>query len=207
MGLKIAVLSESSTGLERSLGGRSAGRCRARASQAIFRGSDGLAWPIVSGYKPGKSRQPPRATFSHFFHGCPQFGPPTLHLTGSVRRARTTSPSDPLHPGGRGHSTFISSSIGPRMLMPASATRCTAPACCSCVLCEYMVAIMDWASRRVLSWRLSNTMDIELCLEALTDALERFGVAEVFNTDSENHVAGSPASRSRLRCRTPACGA
>ena len=47
----------------------------------------------------------------------------------------------------------------------------------------YLVAIMDWASRRVLAWRLSNTMDTEFCLEALTDALERFGGAQIFNTD------------------------
>ena len=42
---------------------------------------------------------------------------------------------------------------------------------------------MDWASRRVLAWRLSNTMDTKFCLEALTDALEHFGGAEIFNTD------------------------
>ena len=42
---------------------------------------------------------------------------------------------------------------------------------------------MDWASRRVLAWRLSNTMDTEFCLEALTDALVHFGGAEIFNTD------------------------
>ena len=47
----------------------------------------------------------------------------------------------------------------------------------------YLVAIMDWASRRVLAWRLSNTMDTEFCLQALTDALERYGGADIFNTD------------------------
>ena len=47
----------------------------------------------------------------------------------------------------------------------------------------YLVAIMDWASRRVLAWRLSNTMDTKFCLEALTDALVHFGGAEIFNTD------------------------
>ena len=47
----------------------------------------------------------------------------------------------------------------------------------------YLVAIMDWASRRVLAWRLSNTMDTRFCLEALTDALVHFGGAEIFNTD------------------------
>jgi len=39
----------------------------------------------------------------------------------------------------------------------------------------YLVAIMDWASRRVLSWRLSNTLDTMFCTEALEEALERFG--------------------------------
>jgi len=47
----------------------------------------------------------------------------------------------------------------------------------------YLVAIMDWASRKVLSWRLSNTMDVEFCLEALNDALARFGRPGIFNTD------------------------
>ena len=47
----------------------------------------------------------------------------------------------------------------------------------------YLVAIMDWASRRVLAWRLSNTMDTEFCLEALTEALAQHGTPEIFNTD------------------------
>jgi putative transposase len=47
----------------------------------------------------------------------------------------------------------------------------------------YLVAIMDWASRKVLAWRLSNTMDAEFCVEALKEALERFGKPEIFNTD------------------------
>jgi len=47
----------------------------------------------------------------------------------------------------------------------------------------YVVAIMDWASRAVLSWRLSNTMDASFCLEALEEALARFGKPEIFNTD------------------------
>ena len=46
----------------------------------------------------------------------------------------------------------------------------------------YLVAIMDWYSRRVLSWRLSNTLDTEFCLEALEEALEN-GKPEIFNTD------------------------
>jgi putative transposase len=47
----------------------------------------------------------------------------------------------------------------------------------------YLVAIMDWATRKVLSWRVSNTMDVEFCLEALEEALARFGRPEIFNTD------------------------
>ena len=43
---------------------------------------------------------------------------------------------------------------------------------------------MDWASRRVLARRLSNTMDTEFCLEALTEAGQRLGGAEAFNTAS-----------------------
>jgi putative transposase len=47
----------------------------------------------------------------------------------------------------------------------------------------YLVAIMDWMSRKVLAWRVSNTMDVEFCLEALEEALDRFGPPEIFNTD------------------------
>ena len=47
----------------------------------------------------------------------------------------------------------------------------------------YLVAVMDWASRRVLSWRLSNTLDARFCTDALTEALERYGRPEIFNTD------------------------
>jgi len=47
----------------------------------------------------------------------------------------------------------------------------------------YLVAVMDWASRRVLSWRLSNTLDASFCIEALQEALERYDAPEIFNTD------------------------
>jgi putative transposase len=47
----------------------------------------------------------------------------------------------------------------------------------------YLVAVMDWSSRAVLSWRLSNTMDTSFCIEALEEALARFGKPEIFNTD------------------------
>ena len=47
----------------------------------------------------------------------------------------------------------------------------------------YLVAIIDWASRAVLAWRLSNTIDSRFCVEALEEALERYGKPMIFNTD------------------------
>jgi len=47
----------------------------------------------------------------------------------------------------------------------------------------YLVAIMDWASRKVLAWRLSNTLDASFCVEALKEAIARYGRPEIFNTD------------------------
>ncbi len=47
----------------------------------------------------------------------------------------------------------------------------------------YLVAIMDWATRHVLAWWLSNTMDARFCIEALNEALARYGRPEIFNTD------------------------
>ena len=47
----------------------------------------------------------------------------------------------------------------------------------------YLVAVMDWASRKVLAWRLSNTLDASFCTEALEEAIRKYGVPEIFNTD------------------------
>ena len=47
----------------------------------------------------------------------------------------------------------------------------------------YLVAIMDWASRKVLAWRLSNTMDADFCVAALAEAIARYGRPNIFNTD------------------------
>ncbi len=47
----------------------------------------------------------------------------------------------------------------------------------------YLVAVMDWFSRRVLSWRVSITMETDFCIEALREALDRHGPPEIFNTD------------------------
>lgn len=47
----------------------------------------------------------------------------------------------------------------------------------------YLIAVIDWYSRKVLSWRISNSMDVSFCTEALQEALENHGTPEIFNTD------------------------
>jgi putative transposase len=47
----------------------------------------------------------------------------------------------------------------------------------------YLVAVMDWYSRKILSWRVSNTLDTDFCIEAVEEALSRYGAPEIFNTD------------------------
>jgi putative transposase len=51
----------------------------------------------------------------------------------------------------------------------------------------YLVAIIDWYSRRVLAWRISNSMDASFCVDCLEDALRRRGKPEVFNSDQGSH--------------------
>ena len=63
----------------------------------------------------------------------------------------------------------------------------------------YLVAIMDWASRKVLAWRLSNTMDAAFCVRKRW----RFGRPEIFNTDQG---VSSPAPTSPTCCAMPKCG-
>lgn len=77
----------------------------------------------------------------------------------------------------------------------------------------YLVAIMDWHSRKVLSWRISNTLETAFCIEALEEALSRYGAPEIFNTDQgaqftsnaftkvlkDNHVAISMDGRGRCQ--------
>src|SRR5206468_8121324 len=55
----------------------------------------------------------------------------------------------------------------------------------------YLVAVMDWATRKVLAWRVSNTMDVAFCVEAVQEALARFGCPEIFNTDQGSQFTSS----------------
>jgi putative transposase len=54
----------------------------------------------------------------------------------------------------------------------------------------YLAVVLDWATRRVLSWRLSITMEAAFCIETLQDALARHGKPEIFNTDQGSQFTG-----------------
>ena len=64
-----------------------------------------------------------------------------------------------------------------------------------------MAAVIDWYSKAILSWKISNTMDTALVMDALNDALEQYGQPEIFNTDqgsqytSHEHTLVQPLSR------------
>ncbi len=62
----------------------------------------------------------------------------------------------------------------------------------------YLAAVVDWFSRKALAWRFSITMDANLCIEAVEEAMARFGKPEIFNTE-RIRVRSSPARPS------PAC--
>ena len=55
----------------------------------------------------------------------------------------------------------------------------------------YLVAVMDWYSRKVLSWRISNSMTADFCVEALEEAIARYGAPEIFNTDQGSQFTAS----------------
>ena len=58
----------------------------------------------------------------------------------------------------------------------------------------YLAAVVDWFSRRVLAWRLSITMEVDFCLEAVEEALAKYGRAEIFNTDQGSQFTSAAFS-------------
>jgi len=62
----------------------------------------------------------------------------------------------------------------------------------------YLTAVMDWCSRKILTWRVSITMDTAFCMEAVEEALRRHGTPEIFNTDQGSQFT-SEAFTSLLR--------
>jgi len=67
----------------------------------------------------------------------------------------------------------------------------------------YLVAIMDWRTRKVLSWRTSNTVEADFCVEALNEAISEFGAPEIMNND-QGSLFTCFARTDRLR-RTGVC--
>jgi putative transposase len=100
----------------------------------------------------------------------------TMGIQALAPKRRTTKP----HPGHR---------IYPYLLRGRKITRAGEVWCADVTYLPmargfcYLVAVMDWASRRVLSWRLSSTLDASFCVEALEEALRRYDPPEIFNTD------------------------
>ena len=68
----------------------------------------------------------------------------------------------------------------------------------------YLAAVVDWFSRRVLAWRLSITMEVEFCLDAVEEALARYGRPEIFNTD-QSLPRRRPGAASSPAPHSPAC--
>src|SRR5713226_4953791 len=59
----------------------------------------------------------------------------------------------------------------------------------------YLAAVVDWFSRRVLCWRVSITMEVEFCLDALEEALARYSKPEIFNTDQGSQPGFNQSSQ------------
>jgi putative transposase len=99
-----------------------------------------------------------------------------MGLAAIYQKPRTSEP----HPGHRTYKYLLRGLTidGPNQVWCADITYI--PMRCGFL---YLVAVMDWATRKVLAWRLSNTMDAEFCIRALEEALSRFGAPEIFNTD------------------------
>jgi putative transposase len=62
----------------------------------------------------------------------------------------------------------------------------------------YLAAVMDWATRRVLAWRVSNTLTADFCLEAVEEAIARYGKPEIFNTNQGTQPRLNWSSQHRL---------
>src|SRR5215468_10490605 len=70
----------------------------------------------------------------------------------------------------------------------------------------YLVVIMDWVSRAVLAWRVSNTLGADFCVEALEEALSRYGRPEIFNTDQGSQFTSDDFTNTLKRTRSPSAG-
>ena len=69
----------------------------------------------------------------------------------------------------------------------------------------YLVAIMDWFSRKVLAWRLSNSMDDDCCVDALKEALAKHGAPEIFNTDQGSQFTNGARIEVLIEAKVKVC--
>ena len=106
-----------------------------------------------------------------------------------VRRLMATMGLAPIYQGPRTTAAVSEHRIYPYLLRNLTVDRPNQVWCADITFIPmrrgflYLVAVMDWSTRRVLSWRLSNTMDVEFCIAALEEALARFGRPDIFNSD------------------------
>jgi len=116
-----------------------------------------------------------------------------------IQRLMRTMGLEPIYPRKKLSQPGLDHRIYPYLLRNVTISECDHVWCTDITYIPmkrgflYLVAIMDWHSRRVLSWRLSNTLDTRFCLEALEEAIERTGrTPRIFNTDQGR---GGPVSR------------
>ena len=67
----------------------------------------------------------------------------------------------------------------------------------------YLAVVLDWATRRILAWRLSNSLTADFCVEALEEAITRYGVPEIMNTDQGSQFTGSEFIATLTAARHP----
>jgi putative transposase len=58
----------------------------------------------------------------------------------------------------------------------------------------YLGAVMDWVTRKVLAWRISNTLEADFCVEALNEAIHKFGPPEIMNYDRSSRPSPGPTA-------------
>jgi len=111
-----------------------------------------------------------------------------MGIEATLRRPRTTKPEP-------GHKIYPYLLRRMAVTRPNQVWRWTSPTSRWRGGFVYLAVVLDWFSRRVLSWRLSITMEAAFCVETLEDALARHGKPDIFNTDQGSQFTGSAFNR------------
>ena len=121
------------------------------------------------------------------FHAasCLNFPPPsTIGIEALYQRPRTTTP----HPG---HKVFPYLLRSRQITAPNQAWAMDITYIPMRRGFVYLAAVLDWATRRVLAWQLSNSMTVDFCLEAVEAAIRDYGIPEILNTDQGSQFTGT----------------